>query len=98
FAAWRTFIEAAATDAPLVLAFEDLHWSSDTLLDLFEFVLQPRADSPVVVLALARPELLDRRPTLGWGRRNHVSIALEPLDDRSVADLVRHLSEGLPDT
>ncbi len=97
FAAWRTFIETAAADAPLVLAFEDLHWSSDTLLDLFEFVLQPRADSPVVVLALARPELLDRRPTWGGGRRNHVSIALEPLDDRSVADLVRHLSEGLPD-
>ena len=98
FAAWRIFIEAAAADGPLVLAFEDLHWSSDTLLDLFEFVLQPRADSPVVVLALARPELLDRRPTWGGGRRNHVSIALEPLDDRSVADLVRHLSEGLPDT
>ena len=91
FAAWRTLIETAARGRPLVLVFEDLHWSADSLLDLVEFVMQPRGDSPVLILALTRPELLDRRPTWGGGRRNYVSIALEPLTDEAVAQLVAHL-------
>jgi class 3 adenylate cyclase len=96
FAAWRTFIEVAGKSSPLVLAIEDLHWSSDSLLDLIEFVLQPRGDTRALMVALARPELLDRRPTWGGGRRNHVSIALEPLDDDSIGELVQHLAEGTP--
>ena len=96
FAAWRTFVEAASQQAPLVVAVEDLHWSSDTLLDLFEHVLQPRADTRALLIALARPELLDRRPGWGGGRRNHVSISLEPLDDTATEKLVRTLAEGAP--
>ena len=46
------------------------------------------------MLALARPELLERRPTWGGGRRNHLSIALEPLDPESIGDLVRGLLDG----
>ena len=45
FAAWRTFVEAAAADAPLSLVLEDLHWSSDSLLDLFDFA-RPAARRP----------------------------------------------------
>jgi predicted ATPase len=62
FAAWRTTLELAAARRPLVLVVEDLHWSSDSLLDLVEFILQPRADAPMLMLALTRPELLERRP------------------------------------
>ena len=91
FAAWRTLIETAARRRPLVLVFEDLHWSADSLLDLVEFVMQPRGDSPVLILALTRPELLDRRSGWGGGRRNYISIALEPLSDDAVAQLVSHL-------
>jgi class 3 adenylate cyclase len=91
FAAWRAAIESAARRAPLVLAFEDLHWSSESLLDLVEYVMQPRGDVPVLMIVLARPELLDRRPAWGGGRRNYVSIALEPLDEDAVAELVGHL-------
>ncbi|HVH66143.1 MAG TPA: adenylate/guanylate cyclase domain-containing protein [Candidatus Acidoferrum sp.] len=87
-AAWRTFFEIAARRAPLVLVFEDLHWSSDSLLDLFEFVMQPRGELPLLMIALTRPELLDRRPGWGGGRRNYVSIALEPLGDADTARLV----------
>src|SRR5438128_242944 len=93
-AAWRTFFEIAARRAPLVLVFEDLHWSSDSLLDLFEFVMQPRGDLPLLMIALTRPELLDRRPTWGGGRRNYMSISLEPLSDRDTAQLVDQLLEG----
>jgi class 3 adenylate cyclase len=91
FAAWRTVIEAAGRRAPLVLVFEDLHWSSDSLLDLVEFIVQPRGDAAVLMIALARPELLDRRPAWGGGRRNYVAMSLEPLSDASVGELVRQL-------
>jgi class 3 adenylate cyclase len=91
FAAWRTAIEVAGRRSPLVLVFEDLHWSSDSLLDLVEFIAQPRGDAAVLMIALTRPELLDRRPTWGGGRRNYVAMSLEPLSDHSVAQLVRHM-------
>ena len=90
FAAWRTAVEVAARRSPLVLVFEDLHWSSDSLLDLVEVIVQPRGDAAVLMVALTRPELLDRRPGWGGGRRNYVSMSLEPLSDDSVAQLVRH--------
>jgi class 3 adenylate cyclase len=93
FAAWRRLVEVAADRAPLVLVVEDLHWSSDSLLDLVESMLQPRADVPLVMIALARPELLDRRPGWGGGRRNSISIALEPLPSAAVAALVEDLLE-----
>jgi class 3 adenylate cyclase/tetratricopeptide (TPR) repeat protein len=94
FAAWRTAIEVAARAQPLVVVFEDLHWSSDSLLDLVEFVMQPRGASPVLMIALTRPELLDRRTTWGGGRRNHLALSLEPLADGAVAQLVEHLLES----
>jgi len=91
FGAWRRFVELAAVRTPVVLVIEDLHWSSDSLLDLVESILQPRADVPLLMIALARPELLDRRPSWGGGRRNAVSIALEPLSEAAVAELVADL-------
>jgi class 3 adenylate cyclase len=94
FAAWRETLELAAVDRPLVLLIEDLHWSSDSLLDLIEFILQPRADAPMLMLALTRPELLERRPTWGGGRRNHLSLALEPLDSGSIERLVQNILDG----
>ena len=93
-AAWRTFFEIAAGRTPLVLVFEDLHWSSDSLLDLFEFVMQPRGALPLLMIALTRPELLDRRPGWGGGRRNYLSISLEPLSDRDTAQLIDQLLGG----
>ena len=94
FTAWRTAIERAASANPVVLVIEDLHWSSDTLLDLVEYMLQPRRESPLLMLALSRPELLDRRSTWGGGRRNYVSLALEPLGEADVRRLVGNLLDG----
>jgi class 3 adenylate cyclase/tetratricopeptide (TPR) repeat protein len=93
-AAWRSALEAAARRTPVVIVFEDLHWSSDSLLDLAEFVMQPRGEAPVLMVVLARPELLDRRPAWGGGRLNHLAIALEPLGETAIADLVRQLLES----
>ena len=94
FAAWRTAIEVAARTGPLVVVFEDLHWSSDRLLDLVEFVMQPRGNVAVLMIALTRPELLDRRQSWGGGKRNHLALSLEPLADDAVEQLVEHLLES----
>ncbi|HEY8239253.1 MAG TPA: adenylate/guanylate cyclase domain-containing protein [Candidatus Limnocylindrales bacterium] len=94
FAAWRRLVELAGERAPQVVVIEDLHWSSDSLLDLVESMLLPRADVPLLMIALARPELLDRRPGWGGGRRNAISISLEPLPSRAVAALVADLLDN----
>ncbi len=95
FGAWRTAIEAAARRSPLILVFEDLHWSSDSLLDLVESIMQPTGDAAVLIIAVARPELLDRRPGWGGGRRNYVALTLEPLSDEAIRELVRQLLGGV---
>jgi class 3 adenylate cyclase/uncharacterized protein len=91
FAAWRTAIERASREQPLILLFEDLHWSSESLLDLVEFVMQPRGDAPVLIVALARPELIDRRPGWGGGRRNFLNLFLEPLGEAEIRSMVTDL-------
>ena len=96
FAAWRLLIEVLATHEPLVVVFEDLHWASDTLLDLVEHVTVSRTSAQLVMIALARPELLDRRPTWGGGRRNFTSLALEPLSSDEARQLVGVLTETVP--
>ncbi len=98
FAAWRLLVEAFAARGPLVVVFEDLHWASDTLLDLVEHVTTSRTAAPLVMFALARPELLDRRPTWGGGRRNFTSIGLEPLSTKETQQLVSVMTEGVPGT
>jgi class 3 adenylate cyclase len=67
FSAWRLLIETLAKDAPRIIVFEDLHWASDSLLDLVEHVMHPRTKAPLLMTAISRPELLDRRPTWGGG-------------------------------
>ena len=91
FNAWRSAVQAAGSEGPVVIVFEDLHWSSDSLLDLVEHVMQPWAELPILMLALTRPELLDRRPTWGGGKRNYISLALEPLGGKATERLVRQL-------
>ena len=96
FAAWRRLIELLAAPGPLVVLFEDLHWAADSLLDLVEHVMQPRTRAPLLILSVARPELLDRRSGWGGGQRNYVNLALDPLSDGEIGQLVAHLLEAEP--
>jgi class 3 adenylate cyclase/tetratricopeptide (TPR) repeat protein len=88
FAAWRRFVEALAEERPTVLVFEDLHWASDDLLDLVDHLVDWAAGVPLLVVGTARPELLDRRPGWGGGKRNAITISLAPLDDVETAELL----------
>jgi class 3 adenylate cyclase/tetratricopeptide (TPR) repeat protein len=93
FAAWRRFFEAMAEQRPLVLVFEDLHWADDDLLDFVDHLVEWAGDVPLLVVATARPELLDGRPGWGGGKRNAVTISLSPLDDEDTAHLIADLLE-----
>jgi class 3 adenylate cyclase len=88
FNAWRLFIEALARQTPLILVFEDLHWASESLLDLVEHVTHPRTNAPLLIIVLSRPELLDRRPSWGGGRRSFTALALGALREAQTRQLV----------
>jgi class 3 adenylate cyclase/tetratricopeptide (TPR) repeat protein len=98
FAAWRLFFERLADTYPTVLAFEDLQWADSSLLDFIEYLLEWSRNSPLYVVTLSRPELLERRPTWGAGHRNFSSLYLEPLEREAMEQLLDGLVPGLPDT
>ena len=88
FSAWRRFLEALAEQRPVVLVFEDLHWADESLLDFVDELVDWLTDVPLLVVATARPELLDRRPNWGGGKLNAATIALAPLTDEQTAQLL----------
>jgi class 3 adenylate cyclase len=87
----RRFVEGLARQQPTLLVYEDVHWADSSLLDLVEHLASRVRDVPLVMLALARPELLDSRPA--WGSRlpSYSSIPLEPLGDEDSRKLAREL-------
>jgi class 3 adenylate cyclase/tetratricopeptide (TPR) repeat protein len=96
FAAWRRFLHGLAAARPLVLALEDLHRADDALLDFVEGLADSDGgEAAVLVLATARPELLERRP--GWGAGG-TTIRLEPLGAGDTTGLLATLlaHHGLP--
>ncbi|MBW3595580.1 MAG: AAA family ATPase [Actinobacteria bacterium] len=96
FAAWRTFFERVAERETAILVFEDLHWADSGLIDFIEHLMAWARNSPILIVTLGRPELLDRRPTWGAGQRNFVSIHLEPLDDDDMTIVLKSLAGELP--
>jgi class 3 adenylate cyclase/tetratricopeptide (TPR) repeat protein len=97
FAAWRLFFERLAAASPVVLVFEDLQWADASLLDFVEHLLEWSRGHPLFVVTLARPELLERRPTWGAGQRSFTSLSLEPLPEPAMEELLAGLVPGLPD-
>ena len=98
FAAWRTFFERVAGDETLVLVFEDLHWADAGLLDFIDHMLEWSRGTSIYIVTLARPELLDRRPTWGAGQRSFTSVFLDPLSGIVIHEILSSLVPGLPDT
>ena len=96
FAAWRTFFERLATATPVVMVFEDLHHADAGLLDFIDHLMDWSRGVPITVLTLARPELLDRRPDWGAGKRTFAGIHLEPLPADAMRALLTGLAPGLP--
>jgi tetratricopeptide (TPR) repeat protein len=91
FAAWRRLIEAAAEQRPLILVFEDLHWADDGLLDFVDHLADWATTVPLLIVATARPELLDRRPGWGGGKRNAITLSVGALSNDETAQLLQRL-------
>ncbi|MFN2390264.1 MAG: adenylate/guanylate cyclase domain-containing protein [Actinomycetota bacterium] len=98
FSAWRMLFERLADQNPTVMVFEDLHWADTSLLDFIGYLLDWSRNSRLFVITLARPELIERRPRWGVGKRNFSSLFLEPLTDGSMSELLRATVPGLPET
>ena len=87
----RKLFEALARRTPLVVVFDDLNWAEPTFLDLIEHVADWSRDAPILLIGMARPELLDMRPGWGGGKRNATTIFLEPLSDQDCGALIHNL-------
>jgi class 3 adenylate cyclase/tetratricopeptide (TPR) repeat protein len=108
--AFRKTLEQAALARPLVCVFDDLHWGEPAFLDLVEHVADWSRDAPILLLCIARPELLDRRSGWAGGKLNATTALLEPLSaeetdqligqlasvDADLRDRIREAAEGNP--
>jgi class 3 adenylate cyclase/tetratricopeptide (TPR) repeat protein len=93
FWALRRLFESMARARPLVLVFEDLHWAEPTLVDLVDYLVGWSAGSPILLVGLGRPELLEARPA--WSAD---AIVLEPLGDAETIELAESvLGSGMLD-
>jgi predicted negative regulator of RcsB-dependent stress response len=92
-ASWgvRKVFETLAKDAPLVVVFDDVHWAEPAFLDLIEHLADWTRDASLLLLCVARPELLEVRPGWGGGKLSATTILLEPLDGDAASTLVDQL-------
>jgi class 3 adenylate cyclase/predicted ATPase len=88
FAGWRLFFERLSEHDPVVMAFEDMHWADDGLLDFVEYLLDWSTQHPIFILILARPELAERRPGWPGGHRGAAVGYLDPLGEKAMEELL----------
>ena len=94
--AWagREWAERLAQEQPLVLVFEDIHWAEEPLLELIEHLATWVREAPLLIVCIARPELLDLRPAWGGGRLRATAIELEALQRDESEQLLDALLNG----
>jgi class 3 adenylate cyclase/tetratricopeptide (TPR) repeat protein len=90
----RRALEDAAQDGPLVVVFDDIHWGEPTFLDLLDHVADLSRGAPILLLCVARPELLDDRPGWGGGKLNATTALLQPLTAEESSALLQGLDAG----
>jgi DNA-binding SARP family transcriptional activator len=91
FWAVRRLLETLAAERPLVVVFDDLHWAEPMFAELVEHIAELALGAPLLMLCLARPELLEERPGWGGGKLNSTTLLLEPLDSTDSARLIENL-------
>ncbi|HEX5630382.1 MAG TPA: adenylate/guanylate cyclase domain-containing protein [Acidimicrobiia bacterium] len=95
FAAIRTFFQRIAERSTVAMVFEDLHFADDGVLEFIDDLIERSTRHPILIITLARPELLAKHP--GWGSgRNMIATHLAPLPDADMRDLVMGMTPGLP--
>ncbi|UWE10257.1 ATP-binding protein [Actinacidiphila bryophytorum] len=88
----RHLLEVLGREQPVIMVWEDLHWAEPTLLDLIDDIATWLQDVPVLLLCVARHELLDLRGSWGAGNPRAATLELGPLTDQETAELVGRLA------
>jgi class 3 adenylate cyclase/tetratricopeptide (TPR) repeat protein len=91
FWAIRKLIESVAIDRPLVVVFDDIHWGEPTFLDLVEYLEGWSRSSSILLLCIARPELLEKRSGWAFAAIEPVTITLDPLTGEESDRLIQNL-------
>jgi class 3 adenylate cyclase/tetratricopeptide (TPR) repeat protein len=91
FWAIRRFLELVAVERPLVVVFDDIQWAESTFLDLIDHIADWSRDAPILLLCVARPELLELRPAWAGGKLNATTLLLQSLGQDHIGDLVGNL-------
>jgi class 3 adenylate cyclase/tetratricopeptide (TPR) repeat protein len=94
FWAIRKLLEQLAAERPVVAIFDDIHWGEPTFLDLLEYLADWMRGAPVLLVCVARPELLELRPGWGTGKSNADLVSLQPLTTEETQQLVQQLVGG----
>jgi class 3 adenylate cyclase/tetratricopeptide (TPR) repeat protein len=94
----RGQLEEVALERPLVVCFDDIHWGEDTFLDLIDHIADLSRGAPIFVVCLARPELLEKRPTWGGGKLNATTLLLESLTPEECIELMAEHGGVEPET
>jgi class 3 adenylate cyclase len=88
----RRLFEALARTRPLIVVLDDIHWAEPTFLDLIEYLNAFARSAPIMLLCLARPDLLETRPSWAGPRVNTSLLCLEPLSPTEAETLIEGLS------
>jgi class 3 adenylate cyclase/tetratricopeptide (TPR) repeat protein len=96
FWAVRRLLEVRAEHGPLVVVFDDIHWGEATFLDLVEYLAGWSTEAPILLLCLARPDLMDTRPTWAAGVPDATTMRLEPLTEDDSERLIDNLLGRAP--
>ena len=94
FSAIRSVFESIAREGPLAVVFDDVQWGEPSFLDLIEHLADTSRGTPILLLVIARPELLDERPGWAGGKLHATSVLLGPLKEAEVSRLVANLLGG----
>ena len=96
YAALRGFFQHISEVATTVLLFEDVHWADDGLLEFIEELVEMSTGHPILVITLARPEILDRHPGWGAARHHFLSMHLGALSGPEMTELISGMVPGIP--
>jgi class 3 adenylate cyclase len=91
----RRLLEQLASERPIIVVLDDLHWAEATLLDLLDHVADLSRSAPILLLCIARPELLEERSDWAGGKVNATTVLLEPLPHEMSEALVERMASGL---
>jgi hypothetical protein len=93
--AFRKLLEARAAGRPQIVVLDDIQWAEHVFLDLIEHIADWSRDAAILVLCVARPDLLEERPGWGGGKLNATTIHLEPLPAEDCRTLLDTLAVDL---